>query len=132
MSMNAVNPVRKLPRLGPESRVLRRGVLGDALDGRSKEGRYLTRVERELSAQFGGAPTFAQRMLITRASRAMLRLELLDAKMAAGELSAHDARTFSALSNSVRLCLRELGLKTAPVDRPPDLNAYVSGKGSRS
>jgi len=124
--MNAVDPARKLPRLGPESRVLRRGVLGDALDGRSKEGRYLTRVERELSEQVGGSPSFAQRMLITRAARAMLRLETLDTKMAAGELSAHDARTFSALSNSVRLCLRELGVKAAPSSKPPDLSDIVS------
>jgi hypothetical protein len=54
MSMNAVDPVRKLRSLSSESRVLRRGVLGDKVDGRSREGRFLTKCERELVAQVGG------------------------------------------------------------------------------
>lgn len=54
--MNAVDPARKLPRLGPESRVLRRGVSGDKVDGRSREGLLLLQCEGELTAQIGGAP----------------------------------------------------------------------------
>jgi hypothetical protein len=131
MSMNAVNPERKLPRLGPESRVLRRGVLGDQIDGRSREGRFLLKCESELVAHVGGSPSFTQRLLIRRLARAMLRLELLDEKMATGELSAHDARTFSALSNVVRLTARELGVQAAAsVEKPPTLDDYLASKGS--
>jgi hypothetical protein len=99
MSMNAVDPVRRMRALSAESRVLRRGVLGDRVDGRSREGRFLTQIERELVAQIGGSPSFTQKLLIRRLARGMLRLELLDEKQTAGKaLSAHDGRSFSALS----------------------------------
>ena len=81
-------------RVGPHSRALRRGVVGDQIDGRSREGRFLRAAEAELIAQTGGEPSFGQRILIRRAARAMLRLELLDAKMAEGSWTDHDARTF--------------------------------------
>jgi hypothetical protein len=97
--------------LAPHCRALRRGVIGDAIDGRSKEGRFLRRCEAELTAHVGGSPSFAQTLLIRRAARAMLRLELLDAKMASGSWTDHDARTFGGLNNALRLALRELGVR---------------------
>ena len=42
------------------------------------------------------------------------------------EVALHDARTFSALSNQVRLLARELGLKAAPAEKLPDLSDIVS------
>jgi hypothetical protein len=60
------------------------------------------------------AANFAQRLLIRRCARALLRLQLLDGKMAGGNWTDTDARMFSALSNIARLCLRELGVATAP------------------
>jgi hypothetical protein len=125
MSMNAVNPPRKMRALSAESRVLRRGSWGDRIDGRSREGRFLAKIERELIAQVG-QPSFTQRLLIRRLARGMLRLELLDEKMTAGTWSDHDGRVFGGLSNSVRLLARELGLKAAPSERPPDLANIVS------
>ena len=128
--MNAVDPPRKLRALSAESRVLRRGVLGDRVGGRSREGRFLTKIERELVAQVG-KPSFTQKLLIRRLSRAMLRLELLDEKQMAGEeLSAHDGRSFSALSNQVRLLARELGLKAAPAEKLPDLRDILAEHGT--
>jgi hypothetical protein len=112
--------------LGPHSRVLRRGVLGDAIDGRSKEGRFLRHCEAGLLAQLGGEPSFAQRLLIRRVSRAVLRLDFLDEKMASGTLTDHDAKAFSALSNTVRLCLRELGIKATPTKRANPLAEHFS------
>ena len=109
--------------------MLRRGVLGDRVDGRSREGRFLTKIERELIAQIG-APNFTQKLLIRRLSRAMLRLELLDEKATAGTLTDHDGRTFSALSNQVRLLARELGLKAAPAEKLPDLRDIVAEHGT--
>jgi hypothetical protein len=126
--MNAVDSPRKLRALSSESRLFRRGVLGDRVDGRSREGRFLTKCERELVAQVGGAPSFTQRLLIRRLARGMLRLELLDEKMTAGTWTDHDARTFGGLSNAVRLLARELGLKGAPAEKPPSLGDYLAAK----
>ena len=52
------------PELGL-TRALRRGVVGDQIDGRSREGRFLRAAEAELIAQTGGAPSFGQRILDT-------------------------------------------------------------------
>jgi hypothetical protein len=93
--MNAVIPTRKMRSLSSESRIIRRGVLGDRIDGRSREGRFLSQCERELTAQVGGQPSFAQKLLIRSLARAALRLELIDEKSLAGALTDHDARTFS-------------------------------------
>jgi hypothetical protein len=59
------------------------------------------------SSPQGGLPNFAQLVLIRRAARAMLQLERLDAKMASGNWTDHDARTCGGLSNNLRLTLRE-------------------------
>ena len=84
-----------------ESRVIRRGSLGDRISGRSREGRFVRQCERELLIQLGPSVTFTQKMLVRRLARALLRLELLDEK-AMASMTDHDARTFSALSNQVR------------------------------
>jgi hypothetical protein len=66
-------------------------------------------------------------LLIRRITRAMLALELYDEKLATGgEFTAHDARSFSALSNMVRLGLRDLGLKPAPREKPATLAEIVA------
>ena len=83
-------------------------------------------MERELTRQLG-APSFTQKLLIRRLARAMLRLELIDEKsMGGGTLTDHDARTFSALSNMVRLTARELGLKASPSAKPVSLDDIVN------
>ena len=105
---------------------MRRGSLG-GLSGRSREGRFVTQVERQIEAQIG-EPSALQRLLIRRLSRAMLRLELLDEKVMAGASTDHDARSFSALSNVVRLTARELGLKAAEPDKPASLSDYLTAK----
>jgi hypothetical protein len=113
--------------IGPYSRMIDRGSLGHGISGRSREGKFLRRVEKELVAQVGGAPSFAQRLLVRRIARAVLRLELLDEKMAAGNWTDGDARTFGGLSNALRLMLRELGLKAVP-QTTPSLQDYITQK----
>jgi hypothetical protein len=125
--MNAVASTSGSRPLGPHCRALRRGVIGDAIDGRSREGKFLRRIEAELMAQIAASPSFAQSLLIRRAARAMLQLELLDQKMASGNWTAFDGRVQSGLNNAVRLGLKELGLKAA-VQRPPTLSEYLSAK----
>jgi hypothetical protein len=115
--------------LTTESRVIRRGSLGDRISGRSREGRFVRQCERELLDQLGASVTFTQNMLVRRLARGLLRLELLDEKSLAG-LTDHDARTFSALSNQVRLLSRELGLKAAPAEKLPDLHDIVAEHGA--
>jgi hypothetical protein len=115
-------------RLGPHCRALKRGVIGDAIDGRSREGKFLRKCEAELVAQVGGSPSFAQRLLIRRIARAMLKLELFDAKMAGNTWTDHDARTYGGLSNALRLMLREIGLQR-PAIKGPSLAEYLAAKG---
>jgi len=109
--MKPVASSAKLRPLGPHSRVLTRGALGD-VNGRTREGRFLRQIEKELVGQLGREPTFGERLLVRRISRGMLQLELFDQKLSTeGQFTAHDARAFGALGNQVRLGLRELGLK---------------------
>jgi hypothetical protein len=123
--MTTVTSSANTPRLGPHCRSLRRGVIGDAIDGRSREGKFLRKCEAELIAHCGGSPSFTQRLMIRRCARAMLRLELLDGKMEDGSWTDHDARTFGGLSNALRLMLRELGLRATP-DKTPSLSEYIA------
>jgi hypothetical protein len=111
--MTIVGSYAPKPGVRPHSKALIRGSVGDTIDGRSREGRYLRHCEVELTRHVGGNPSFVQKVLITRAARAMLRLQLLDEKMEAGSWTDHDARTFGGLNNALRLCLRELGVKAA-------------------
>ena len=78
------------------------------LDGRSKEGKFLRRCESELARHVGGNPNFPQKLLIRRAARAMLRLELFDTKMVKGNFTTHDAHVYGGLSNTLRLCFVNL------------------------
>jgi hypothetical protein len=132
--MNAVDPPRKIRPLSSESRIFRRGSLGDKISGRSREGRFLSQLERELTRSVGGAPSITQQLLIRRLARGTLRLELLDEKMTAGSWTDHDARTFGGLTNAVRLLSRELGLKAkATSEKLPGLADILAehGHGAR-
>jgi hypothetical protein len=114
--------------IGLYSSAISRGSLGDAIDGRSREGKFLRKCEAERVAQVGGLPSFAQRLLIRRVARAMLRLEAFDARMASGAWTDGDARTYGGLSNSLRLMLRELGFRSA-TERPRRLADVLNGAG---
>lgn len=124
--MKPASPSSKLRPLGPYSRNLTSGAVGDGIDGPSREGRMLRQTECELFTQIGGNVSFGQRLLIRRIARATLQLEIFDVKFATGaDFTAHDARAFSALSNQIRLGLRDLGLTAAPV-KPAALGDIVA------
>lgn len=115
-------------RLGPYSRRLHRGAIGDLYDGRSAEGRFVRDLEAQLVAHVGGRPTVTQRLLIDRLIKVRLQLDALDAKMAAGNWTSHDSRTHGGLQNAFRLCARELGVKavTPPVNPRAALDAVIA------
>ena len=116
-----------LKPLGAHSRAIRRGVIGDKIDGRSAEAKFLKKIAAELANQIGREPTFAESMLIRRASRSMLQLEILDSKLMLGNWSEYDSRVQGGLNNNVRLCLRELGIKPAPKPKAT-LGEYLAAK----
>src|SRR5262249_5860482 len=103
---------------GPYSRTLDRGAIGRSIDGRSREGRFLRAFETMLT-QHIGAPSAAQRVLISRAARLALRLELFDRKAdAAGDMSERDSRQYLAWSNGLSRLLRTLGLEGRATAQP--------------
>jgi hypothetical protein len=118
-------------RVGPYSRKLQRGAIGDCVDGRSAEGRFIRDLERQLIEHVGGSPSVTQRLLIDRVIKIRLQLDALDDKLAAGNWTPHDQRTYGALLNGHRLTLRELSLGPAP--RPiPIRTAYGRQRGAQS
>jgi hypothetical protein len=119
----------KTRRIGPHSRTFKDGSLGLSLDGRSSEGRYVRRVIAELTAQLGRAPSFAESLLIRRAARVSLILDLFDSKILAGEAWTQvDANTMGGVAGSLRLILRELGLKPVAPAKKKDLATYLAEK----
>jgi len=103
-------------RVGPFSRAITRGAIGASLNGRSPEGKFLRRVEAELIAQLGHEPSFSERLLLTRAARAALRLEIFDERLAAGgEITTSEGKVYGALNTTLRMAIRELGLKGGPI-----------------
>jgi hypothetical protein len=119
----------KTKRIGPYSRAFR-NALGDRFDGRSREGRFLRKVQLGLLAQLGREPSFAEELLIRRVTRSMLQLELLDEKFSSGTWSDCDSRVQGGLSNGLRLALKELGLKP-PAAKKPDLATYLAEKAAK-
>jgi hypothetical protein len=119
-------------RVGPYSRVFRRGVIGVSIDGRSQIGRLARDMEAQLIAHCGGSPSVTQRLLIDRAVKIRLRLDEFDAKLASGgEWTALDGRTYGGLLNAFRLAMRELGLKGAEQRAPTLAEAMAAARRER-
>jgi hypothetical protein len=101
------------------------------IDGRTKESRLMAAARAELVRHVGGHPNSIQRTLIERAARLQLYLEVMDREtLESGTMSERASRQYLAWSNSLRLCLRELGVKSAPAVVPPDLDGYLTAKGA--
>ncbi len=109
----APKPMKEHRPLGPYSRRLHRGAIGESIDGRSALGRFIRNMEADLVAHVGGKPSATQRLLIDRMVKVRLQLDLLDEKLASGEWTPHDSRTYGGLLNAYRLTARELGMQPA-------------------
>jgi hypothetical protein len=116
----------KTRRIGPYSRAFR-SALGTQFDGRSREGRFIRKVEAEIVAQLGGTASFIQMSLIRRAARTMLQLELLDKKFSSGNWTQPDGHVQGGLANNLRLTLVSLGVKAEP-PKKVDLQTYLASK----
>jgi len=131
LSHTVVGP-RSRPRggqIGPYSKLIDRGAVGAAIDGRSREGRYLRAYEAMLVEHVGGRPSIIERAMIARAARVALHLELLDEKSLAESrpLTGHDMAWYAAWSNCLTRILGRLGLKTP--DKPaPSLSDLLAGE----
>jgi hypothetical protein len=88
------------------------------LDGRSREGRLVRRVRRELTAHVGGRPTATQKALIERAAWLSLRISQLDARMATDGFTDHDHRFYLAWVGTLSRTLRQLGMQPAKAAAP--------------
>src|SRR5438046_193915 len=93
--------------IGPYSAVLRRGVIGEAIDGRSTIGRLARDLEAQLVRHVGGNPSVTQRLLIELAVKTKLQADAFTTKLASGDWTGHDQRTYNALLNAHRLACRE-------------------------
>ena len=72
-------------KLGPYSRVLRRGVIGSSIDGRSQIGRYMRDMERQLLDHVGPNPPLPVKIHVQSIVRMHTQLKLLEEKIASGE-----------------------------------------------
>ena len=130
MSVSALDTPRVRPRrgLGPHTREHR---LLEGIDWRTREGQVLIAARAELTAHVGGSPNNVQKVLIERASRLMLYLELMDREaLVAGTMSERNSRMYLAWTNSLRLTLREIGIDEAKPVAPPSLDQYLATKGA--
>jgi hypothetical protein len=118
----------KKPRLAPLGPHTREHRLLEGVDWRSRQGQTLIAARAELTAHVGGNPNNVQRVLIERAARLQLYLEMMDARaLAAGTMTAHDSRQYLAWSNALRLTLRDIGVEEAKPAKTPDLDGYLKG-----
>jgi hypothetical protein len=105
-------------RFGPYSRAIDRGAIG-ALNGRSREGRFVRHYESMLVEHCGGNPSITQRALISRAARLALHLELMDERALAGKpFVEHDHNYCVSWSNSLARMLARLGFDAVKVPAP--------------
>jgi hypothetical protein len=126
MTASALDAPRKRVRrrLGPHSREHQ---LLAGLDWRTREGKLLAASRDELTRHVGGNPNSVQKVLIERAARLTLYIELMDAEaLVVGTMTERNSRQYLAWVNALRLCLRELGVREAASDKRPSLEVIVS------
>jgi hypothetical protein len=83
------------------------------LDGRTKEARLLQAARASLTKHVS-APNDIQKVLIERAARLMVYLEVMDRQaLEDGSMSERNSRVYISWQNSLRLTLREIAAQTA-------------------
>jgi hypothetical protein len=122
--------IGKRPETGPYSRALERGAVG-ALNGNSREAKFIKAYEAMLVEHCGGKPTAVQRQLITRAARLACHLELWDERTLpkGGAVTATGHNHYIQWSNALGRTLAAIGIKPAasgPVDPMEALRRHIA------
>jgi hypothetical protein len=114
-------------RLAPSDRAASALYSPRRFNRRSRQ-RFSANRTAELIRHLSRAPSYPERIIISRVIAVEWDLRRLDAKLDAGdELSGHDMRARLAAENRLRLDLQALGLKpTAPAT--PSLQDYLAAK----
>jgi hypothetical protein len=103
------------------------GAVGCEIDGRSREGRFIRSYESTLVEHIGGDPSVTQKMIIARATRIALHLELLDERVfkLGHSLTQFDFTHYCAWSNALTRMLSVSGLEGA-ARKAPQLETYLA------
>jgi hypothetical protein len=107
--------------------------MGDWVDGRTREAKFLKAIEAELTEHLGGQPSAVQVLAIRRIARLTLQAELLDQKLhqiwdSGGGVgwSERDTRILTDLHRAIRMCLKEIGMRPAAGSRPPAIQEIIA------
>lgn len=100
------------------------------VDGRSKEALFMQRLRKELLAHVGGNPSATQRLLVERAVRLSMQVELMDERFFKdGELSDRNNRQLLAWSNALTRTLSKLGINPTK-SKVPTLTTIIGVNGA--
>jgi hypothetical protein len=100
-----------------------------AWTGAAVEGQTLIAARAELTAHVGGRPNNVQKALIERAARLTLYIEMMDAEaLVAGTMTERNSRQYLAWVNALRLCLRDIGVEEAKLEKAAGLDHYLAGQ----
>jgi hypothetical protein len=86
------------------------------LDRRTKEARHTEAVIAALTAHVGGNPSATDRVVIERCAWLSLQVAKLDARIATGQFTDHDSRTYAASTSALARMMRSLDAKPAKVE----------------
>lgn len=107
---------RRINPIGPHSRPTTLA----KMDARTREAALMRKVRADLTAHVGGSPSVTQLMLIDRAAKLSLHVELFERRLIeGGSLSERDGRDYLAYSNALTRTLRELGMAPASAKPKP-------------
>lgn len=119
--------------IGPYSRIIDRGAWGGIISGKTREGRFLAAYAHELFDHIGANPTTTQRLLVTRAARLALHLEIMDEAvfLRRKDVTETDTGRYMAWSNGLVRTLARLGIAEPAVVRShgrtlADINAEIN------
>lgn len=88
----------------------------------------MSAIEAELTADLGGDPSAAERLLIQAATVKAVRLNLLAEQLLDGVEVQSDQHNVLAWANSLRHDLQALGLQRRSKDVTPDLSDYIAAR----
>jgi hypothetical protein len=116
----------------PYSKRKSRGVLaGLPIDGRTCDGKFALKFERDLLEHIGGRPNVLQATLIRHLVRLQLQIDEMSAKLLEGKLRTWDRGLLTSLNTAFRMALRELGSSTGVARSTETIDEVIDGLGRK-